>query len=127
MPKKMLRRDRVRRRRTVLLAQPGTTVGARVSAAVPLCSVGDGLSDSGGDVVMGVEGQTKIRQDACPHPAAVSRPCDARLDVTQFRVKAVTQPVAEQVHGENGKHDGQGGEEEQPPVRSDQRAAVGDH
>ena len=78
---------------------------------------GDRLSDSGGDVVMGVEGQTKIRQDACPHPPAVSTPCDARLDVTQFRVKAVTQPVAQQVHGENGEHDGKRGEKEQPPGR----------
>ena len=127
IPTQTLRRDRVRRRRAAPLAQPGTAAGARISAAVSLCSGGDGLSDSGGDVVMGVEGQTKIRQDACPHPAAVSTPCDARLDVTQFRVKAVTQPVAQQVHGEDGEHDGKRREKEEPPGGHYQSTPISDH
>ena len=37
---------------------------------------------------------------------AVGPPGLGRLDVPQFGVKAVAEPVAQQVHGEHGEYDG---------------------
>src|SRR5262245_3172242 len=60
----------------------------------------------------------------------VSSPSTDRRDATshlQPWVERVTQPVAQQIHGEDGQHDGEPGKRREPPGRRDVVPSIGQH